>query len=547
MSRSPAGADRPKRTKVKIRYPRDGGTALRGPVRVSGWALPSGSAPVARVEIVVDGRSAGRARLGLSRRHVVETYAGAEAAVSGFEHLVPAELLPEAGRIADIRAVAELTDGSTVESQATKVQVEEPEPPFEDLSGRAAELRERLADVARAFPPGRDRPEPGDVRVMAFTHDLELGGAQLYFLALLRGLDLRGGLSALLVSPRDGPLRVLSEAAGIPVHVTSDYGYAAGPDAYEGKLTELAALARFHAANVVVANTLAAFGAVDLAGRLGLPSIWSIHESLEAPVWSPQAHYWPRAHRYARERLEGALESASAVVFAAKATSSQYEHLGARSRFVTIPYGIDLSAVKEYRSGTDRADVRASLGLPESATAVLCLGSLEERKAQSTLARAFALVAGGHPDAVLCLVGSRGDAYAVAVAEYITRAGLEERIRVEPLSDTAHDWVVAADLLVCASDIESLPFTILEAMAFETPVLSTDVFGVPTMIEDGVTGYLCESRDVASLARGLDRALSAPEERAGLARAAAERVRANHDIGRYLDDYTTLLRSVVPG
>jgi len=44
-----------------------------------------------------------------------------------------------------------------------------------------------------------------------------------------------------------------------------------------------------------------------------------------------------------------------------------------------------------------------------------------------------------------------------------------------------------ADLLLCASDIESLPRSILEAMAFELPVVSTDAFGIADLIDDGRT------------------------------------------------------------
>ena len=48
-----------------------------------------------------------------------------------------------------------------------------------------------------------------------------------------------------------------------------------------------------------------------------------------------------------------------------------------------------------------------------------------------------------------------------------------------------------SDLLVCASDVESLPRTVLEAMAWELPVLATAVYGLPELIEDGETGWLC--------------------------------------------------------
>jgi D-inositol-3-phosphate glycosyltransferase len=64
---------------------------------------------------------------------------------------------------------------------------------------------------------------------------------------------------------------------------------------------------------------------------------------------------------------------------------------------------------------------------------------------------------------------------------------------------------VLADLLVCASDIESLPRSILEAMAFELPVVSTDVFGVATLLDDGRTGWLTQVSDVRSLTATLDR------------------------------------------
>jgi glycosyltransferase involved in cell wall biosynthesis len=91
-----------------------------------------------------------------------------------------------------------------------------------------------------------------------------------------------------------------------------------------------------------------------------------------------------------------------------------------------------------------------------------------------------------------------------------------------------------ADLLVCASDVESLPRTVLEAMAWETPVLATDVFGLPELITDGETGWLCQPRDLEALAEGLDRALSSsPEERAAVARAARALVAERHSLPRY--------------
>jgi glycosyltransferase involved in cell wall biosynthesis len=148
------------------------------------------------------------------------------------------------------------------------------------------------------------------------------------------------------------------------------------------------------------------------------------------------------------------------------------------------------------------------------------------------------------------LVGETGDAYCAdyraSLREYVARSGLADRVRVEPVTDDPYSWHRVADALVCASDVESLPRVIAEAMAFGTPVLSTRVYGVPELIEDGVTGYLCGMRDSTDLAAGLDRVLSrSAEELAAVTNAASRYVRARHEPSAYADQVARLLRGLV--
>jgi glycosyltransferase involved in cell wall biosynthesis len=176
---------------------------------------------------------------------------------------------------------------------------------------------------------------------------------------------------------------------------------------------------------------------------------------------------------------------------------------------------------------------------------VLCLGTAEPRKAQSMLIDAFQRVAGDHPDAVLALVGLREDVYSDALRARATSSRLGKQIRLVLLSAEPLLWHVAADFLVCASDVESLPRVILEAMAFEVPVISTAVYGVADLIDDGRTGYLCEPRDGAALAAALDRALSASDaERRAMGRAAAEVIRRDHDPELYATRIAALLDEI---
>jgi len=112
--------------------------------------------------------------------------------------------------------------------------------------------------------------------------------------------------------------------------------------------------------------------------------------------------------------------------------------------------------------------------------------------------------------------------------------------------DDPYEWLGVADVLVLASDIESLPRVVLEAMALGTPVVSTGVFGLADLIDDGRTGILCEPRDIGALAGALERALSAtPEERRRITDAASSMVRRNHKPEGYARDFVRLIEEAL--
>jgi glycogen synthase len=79
---------------------------------------------------------------------------------------------------------------------------------------------------------------------------------------------------------------------------------------------------------------------------------------------------------------------------------------------------------------------------------------------------------------------------------------------------------------VIPSRWENFPNTCIEAMCTGTPVIATRNGGMAEMLEDGRSGWLAASADVAGLAEALRRALSAPaEERARMGAEASRRIR----------------------
>lgn len=515
------------------------------PTTLWGWAMgPIGR--VARVEIELNGRPCGRARIGLARPDVARALGIEDAHTSGFEFAVlPSHLHDEDfadGRIRlEVTATVHGYDGEQCRLEPLVLDLALPDrtDPLEEM--RAVELRERVARAVRPLP----RVAPRADNLLVFSHNLGLGGAQLYLVELLERLGRGEGFTATVVALGDGPLRERLELGGIPVHVTGEIALHSA-ELYEARVAELAVWAAQGEFDVALVNTLCAFPGVDVAALLGIPSLFAIHESYDLEEFWGQAYAVGFAGSYARRRAKVALREADAVIFEADATRRLYEpYARADGHHLALPYAIELDALASFKAAHDRDEVRRQLGFSPEERVVLCLGTAEPRKAQSMLIDAFQSVAGDHPDAVLALVGLRDDGYSDGIRARATASRLGRRIRLAGMSAEPLLWHLAADCLVCASDVESLPRVILEAMAFEVPVVSTAVFGVAELIDDGKTGYLCAPRDGAALAAALDRALSASDaERRSVGRAAAAVIRRDHDPELYATRVAALLDEI---
>ena len=66
------------------------------------------------------------------------------------------------------------------------------------------------------------------------------------------------------------------------------------------------------------------------------------------------------------------------------------------------------------------------------------------------------------------------------------------------------DFYKAIDFLIVPSRIEGLPLVVLEAMALEIPCIAAQVGAIPTVISDGVNGYLYKSGNLNQLLEKVD-------------------------------------------
>ncbi|MEA2141965.1 MAG: UDP-glucose:(heptosyl)LPS alpha,3-glucosyltransferase [Solirubrobacteraceae bacterium] len=517
---------------ASVDEPAPGAELDRLPLWVRGWAMfPSES--VTRVEVTVDGQPLGLARVGLHRPDLAAVCGCADAPISGWECEVSHPGIPADGQVT-LGGTVHGSAGGTLPLPSVTIRVAT-RPGAPPMPGRGED---------RVVSALADRHSPGTANgpnVLVFTHLLTYGGAQLYLVELLERLT-KQGLRFTVVSPTDGPLRERLERAGIAVHL-SPMPTPWQERAYDARVAELTAFAAPRAFDLVLVNTISVLYGLEVAARMGLPSVLAVHESLDLRAYWAD-HLAPHDPAVL-DRMKAALASASTVVFEAAATRELFLPYADPERLVTMPYGIDLRGIDRFRNKVTRRAARASLGIDLEKKVVLCLGTIEPRKSQASLARAFARVADRHPEALLALVGQLDEQWAApyveGLAQHLERAGMAERVLVTPVTSEPFEWHVASDVLVCASDNESLPRVILEAMAFETLVVSTDIFGIPEVVEDGVTGFLCRSRDEQELAEKLSDVLDRQAEHRHIAAAAADRVRQRHDADAYAAGFQELI------
>ena len=136
--------------------------------------------------------------------------------------------------------------------------------------------------------------------------------------------------------------------------------------------------------------------------------------------------------------------------------------------------------------------------------------NLEPIYDNDTALRAFRLVLDRRADACLTIAGSGPEeAHLKSLAAELGVAGAVRFIGKLD-RDAMATLYRSADVSLNPSLVDNAPNSILEAMASGVPVVSTDVGGVPFIVEHGVTALLVPPKDAAAMAAAVLRVLDDP-------------------------------------
>jgi glycosyltransferase involved in cell wall biosynthesis len=216
-------------------------------------------------------------------------------------------------------------------------------------------------------------------------------------------------------------------------------------------------------------------------------------------------------------------------------------------KYLRATYGPLAAQVQHVYNGLD-LDEYSFRSPRERSPLILAIGRLVEKKGFADLIDACALLA-LRGLSFRCRIVGAGPLRDELEAR-IDAAGLDSSVELvgpRPQAQVIQEMGQAALLAMpCIvgqdGDRDGLPNVIQEAMALGTPVISTDVTGIPEVVRDGETGLQVPQHDPAALAVAIERLLADPELRVQLASGARRLIEQEFDIHRNTERRRAIFR-----
>ncbi|WP_163133283.1 glycosyltransferase [Agarivorans sp. Alg241-V36] len=166
--------------------------------------------------------------------------------------------------------------------------------------------------------------------------------------------------------------------------------------------------------------------------------------------------------------------------------------------------GIEPSKVSVIYNGVDHQKFGGESNKPIAQDYILYVGNLKPDKGVVELYQGFASIAAEHPQLKLVYAGT--GVKRAAIEQQAKADGLAERVTF--LGSVAHAelpaWIGNAKLLALPSYAEGVPNVVLEAMAAGTPVLATEVGGIPEVMDTNCCGVIIPPQSSSAVAEGLE-------------------------------------------
>ena len=288
--------------------------------------------------------------------------------------------------------------------------------------------------------------------------------------------------------------------------------------------------------DLVYTNTVTCIEGAIAARMTHTPHVWHIHESIFG-----NSELSPLLPFYLYSTIINILSKT--VIFCSTSLTKSYPLLTKKTNIVYngLPFPVRFDKVHAHNAIADH------FGIKPTQKIVAAVGVLQPRKDHFTFLTAAHEVGKENKDVVFLIVGSGAESYTDLIKEKIESLGLASSVKLTGWwpEDKIYNLLAGIDVLVVSSEQESFGLTIIEALAVETPVVSTRCGGPEEVIQEGVTGLLVKVKEPKELAKAVIHLLDNPQFAKELGIAGRQDVLSRFSVEHYVVGIQEVIKKVL--
>ncbi|XXQ68424.1 glycosyltransferase family 4 protein [Neisseriaceae bacterium B1] len=223
-------------------------------------------------------------------------------------------------------------------------------------------------------------------------------------------------------------------------------------------------------------------------------------------------------------------QSANMLVAVSQAIASKLAHFAPETRTIYDTF----SNLKENQSVIDNLREKFAQKFVIGHVGAL----IDSHKGQADLIEVARRFEQKYPDCAFVFLGDGADK-----ERFINQSKDLANVHWLGFQDDVGSYLAVMDIFAFPSRTEGLGSTLLDAMAYDVPIVASRVGGIPEIVEDSKTGLLFEVNNVDDLAEKITALYQQPQLRARLTQSAKERLQQSspqYIAKEYMEIYQTV-------
>ena len=365
-------------------------------------------------------------------------------------------------------------------------------------------------------------------KLISFSHDGNLYGAQKSQVSLLKGLQAKG-FDILLVVPNEGDLTSYAKQLDLNAKVL-DYPYPSSKPqraikfmfGYSSAAARIRNLVKQFDPEIIHCNTSACMTPAFALKESNAIKIWHLRES---PPFNYLMNRW----------IDNSCDLAIANC---QDTASSFNLLKVKNKLKVVHNGLNI----EPPDNEQIRIAREEMELLDDEKSLIFAGNLLAHKDPGMLINVLDATKNELPGLKGFIFGS--GPLLDSLENRISELGLESRIRLMGFKQNILPFVAASDVVLIPSLVEPFPRIGLEAMALGKAIIASNVGGMAEQTINSETGLLCPPSDVKEFSSALIRLITDQQFSNQLGQKAKQRYLDNFTEDIYVDKFLQAISKI---